>query len=79
MTNLKTPWTYHDCGNPNIYDCNDEWMAELAGRDPAIGKLMAAAPELLEALIDVQLILNDSRADKYLIEQVQAAIDKATK
>ncbi len=81
------PWKYiawH--GQHGVHDAMDNDVCETFGEDAeANARLIAAAPELLEALEEIvegaikHQGSSDMRVTAYAMHMVRAAIDKATK
>lgn len=57
----------------------DYTEARTSGNEKANARLIAAAPDLLQALIDIEKYVNDSRlGETHEAQQARAAIAKAT-
>lgn len=86
----KTPWTTdHECGDETVLDADGNMVADcsIVGMDASFtdercranAKLCAAAPDLLEALIDLlQVIATDELVPESVsfMRQARAAVAK---
>jgi len=74
------PWVIHPeaLGEHSIVTPDGRGLiADIYGRSPANARLIAAAPELLEALQDCVAVPNKNRPDE-VWQRARAAIAKAT-
>ena len=79
-THTPAPWILCEPNGRRMgWRAGPAWLGEVMSPTIAAdARLIAAAPELLAALVSVAAYLNADNCDEWMIDEVRAAINKAT-